>query len=322
MTSGCANTFDPALYRAGAVPLTLADDCTVDTTIPDVTFTEASRAFLVDTRTLRNDMDQTLACLGRAAAGPEGFLRIRMEANERWHFHMRRTDMQDPALYILPTCDVRQCVEPQSIDICRQGADEHLTFEAPSTGTYLVAIDSPDGAGVSGMLQVIHPTCGNRTLEHSETCDDGNTVAMDGCDEHCRHEITSASNAELEVNDDSFSANHLLPTAGAIFATGRIATNCEADWFAIDVAAGQSLEVGLETSLQMPCPADRPANIDLEVIQPSGHTVVARGTAPTLGCPAVAPITLSTAGLYFIRVFARNDEIARPFDYGLRVALR
>ena len=318
LVSSCANTFDASLF------IPLAEDCTAASDIPEVRFApgQSDRAYAVDTRTLRNDVDDTVACLGRRAEGPEGFLRVTMSAGERWHFHMRRTGNDDPALYVLPTCDIRQCTAQQSIDICGQGTDEHLTFEAPSAGSYLIAVDSANANGVSGMLQVIRPTCGNGTREHSETCDDGNAIAGDGCDASCRRELTEASNAEVEVNDDSFSANHLLLTGNMLFVTGHIASTCESDWYVVDVAAGQTITASVETSGGEACPADRPANIDLEILRPSAQDLLARGTAPALGCPATAPSTVTVAGRYFVRIFARNDEIARPFDYGLRVRVQ
>jgi cysteine-rich repeat protein len=323
VAAGCANTFDPALYQAGAVPLDLADDCTVDSMIPDVTFAEGNRAFIIDTHTLQNDIEGTRSCLDRLATGPEGFLRVRMQANERWHFHMRRRGTEDPALYILPSCDVRQCMESRTIDICRSGADEHLTFEAPSAGTYLVAVDSASAEGVSGTLQVIHPICGNGTQEHSETCDDGGTIAGDGCDENCRYEIRAGTPSEFEANDDSFSANHLLLSAdGSIFATGEVGASCEVDWYAVDIASGQTIDVNIETAEEMPCTADRPARIALELIDPSGRVVLANTTGSATTCPAITAFTPPGAGLHFIRVFASNDEIARYFNYGLRVRVR
>lgn len=318
LASSCANTFDPSLF------LPLADDCTEAGEISALNFPAGAseHSYAIDTRTLRNDIDDTTACLGRRAEGPEGFLRVDMSAGERWHFHMRRTGNDDPALYVLPSCDVRQCTAQQSIDICGQGADEHLTFEAPTSGSYLIAVDSVNSEGVSGMLQIIRPTCGNGTREHSETCDDGNETPGDGCDASCRRELTDALRAEVEVNDDMFSANHILLTANELFVTGRIASTCESDWFAVDVAAGQTIEAALLTSTETECPSDRPASIDLEILRPSGQDVIARGIATT-GCPSIAPTAaLSTAGRYFVRVFARNDEVARPFDYGLRVRVQ
>lgn len=318
LAASCANTFDPSLY------LPLADDCTEAADISALSLPAgvSERAYAIDTRTLRNDIDDTTACLGRRADGPEGFLRVDMSAGERWHFHMRRTGNDDPALYVLPSCDVRQCTAQQSIDICGQGADEHLTFEAPTAGSYLIAVDSVNSEGVSGMLQIIRPTCGNGLLEHSETCDDNNDTPGDGCDEHCRRELTEASRAEVEVNDDMFSANHIVLSSNTLFVTGRIASTCESDWFAVQLAAGQTIEAALLTSTEAECPSDRPANIDLEILNPSGQDVIARGVATT-GCPAIAPTAaVPSAGLYFVRVFARNDEVARPFDYGLRVRVQ
>ncbi len=329
----CINTFDPALYArdgggaldAGAPPFALADEC--GATIPELVLPAGTSDLTIgiDTRGLSHVGDRP-SCLDRDAPGPDGFLRVQMGAGDRWHFHFRRTGTQDPALYVLrSSCDLRTCAPNEAADLCGTSADEHLTFEPTAAGSYVVAIDSFDTAGLQGALQIIHPACGNSVLEHSETCDDGNTEPLDGCDEQCRHELTPGNSAELEVNDDRFSANHVLPSGGTILVTGRVASVCESDWFAIDLTEGASLRAELLTAGGAACPATRPANLELELRGANGQTSLALGSETT-GCAAIDPArdtgaAALPAGRYFVRVYARNDAIERPFDYGLRLTL-
>lgn len=331
-STGCINTFDASLYQrdaggsdAGAVRFDLADDCTGE--VPEVTLPEgvSEYAVAIDTTGFANDSSATSGCLDTDAEGLEGFFRVAMQAGERWHFHFRHTGDIDPALYLLSTCDVRSCQPSQAIDNCGSGADEHLSVEPTTSGDYFVVLDAVGNTSLAGTLQVIHPTCGNGRAEHSETCDDGNTADGDDCDSQCRQELHSGAN-ELEVNDDAFGANHLLFDDGSTMAiTGRIASVCESDWFAIDVAAGQSLRAELLQASLLACDTTRPANIELSLVMANGQTVRGVGSERS-GCASIDPdvdafATSLPAGRYYLRVYARNDEIERPFDYGLRVTL-
>lgn len=320
-----AMTPDAPMGDAGPRVLELADDCVDMAAVPELLIPAGTSdlSVAIDTRALTDNIDDTLACTGTRSIGPEGFLRIRTTAHQRMHFHFRRTGSADPSLYLLPTCDVRQCRTSQSIDICGQGADEHLSIDPATDGELLLAIDSNEETGLTGTLQVIRPTCGNGRQEHSETCDDGNTDSLDGCDSTCRKELVDGD-AELEVNDDRFSANHLLPATSMMTITGRIASVCESDWFGVDVTAGQALGIEILTSAGAACAGDRPANIELELYNEDGERLRGRGTARAGGCPSIDPSTDTfaaglAAGRYYVRLYARNADIDRPFDYGLRV---
>lgn len=320
---------DAPMLDGGPPVFTLADYCTGS--VPELDLMGApSRTIAIDTRALADDGSGDIAmCLGGAPTGPDGFFRVSIGAGERWHFHYRHVGDVNPALYVLDTCDLRMCRDNQVIDLCNSGADEHLTFQATTAGTYFVGVDSYGTGGLTGTIEAYRPVCGNGMREHSETCDDGGVVPGDGCDAECRDEITSGitDRGELEVNDDRFSANHVLLTPGTpLTVTGRIATACETDWFVLDLPATGSIEAELLTMAGASCMGslDVPDPFTLELIASDGLTRVGSGTLAS-GCPAIDPArdgfaTGLPAGRYFLRIFGRAES-GRPFNYGMRVTM-
>jgi cysteine-rich repeat protein len=321
---------DGGSFDGGPPVLALADYCSA--AVPELTLPMGASATSIgiDTRSLADDVSMDVAaCVRGSPTGPEGFAMVRMAADERWHFHFRHVGDANPALYVLPSCDPRVCRDDQSINLCDQGADEHLTFQAPAAGEYLVGLDTFDAVGLTGTLEVIRPTCGNGAREHSETCDDSNLTPGDGCDEECRDEITPAptDRGETEVNDDRFSANHVLPSGTTpLLVTGRIASSCESDWFVVDLASDGSISAVLGTMAGASCTgsADVPDPFRLDLLAADGLTVLGSGT-DSAGCPGIDPARDAfaaglPAGRYFLRVFGRV-ETGRTFNYGLRVTL-
>jgi cysteine-rich repeat protein len=51
------------------------------------------------------------------------------------------------------------------------------------------------------------PVCGNGTVEAGEGCDDGNTVAHDGCSASCEVELAVCGNGTIEVGEDCDDGN-------------------------------------------------------------------------------------------------------------------
>ncbi len=335
---GCF-VFDAGLYQArerdaGAAPvdagllsLDLADDCTGAVPELVVPAGHADVSIALDTTGLTN-LYSNLICTGRPAPGPDGFFQVQMTAGERWHFHVRRRgEGIDPLVFVLPSCDPRSCDIGGGLDACRVDADEHLSFVAPRTGTYFVGIDNAAGAAFEGTVQVIRPTCGNGAMEHSEPCDDANTDDGDGCDSQCRVEIGMGAR-EGEPNDDRFGASVLvMPAAGPLQVTGRLAALCESDMFVVDVPAGGAVSSAVWTAGASACEATELPNMELQLIAPDGITIRGAGRARgTNACPSIDPAEDTfarglAAGRYFVRVYALNEELARPFDYTLEVAV-
>ncbi len=343
-TTGCFGNFDAHLYQAresdsgtmadaGIPTLALGDFCMNGTSVPSIprpaSATEAeSTAYNVDTSGLTDDVREVAACTGAREQGNDGFASIMMLANERWHFHLRRpSGGANASLYILMSdCDERACSGGQ--DLCGDSSDEHFTFVAPSDGLYYLGVDSDAPGGFSGELDVIHPVCGDHTREHSEGCDDGNTTPGDGCDAICRAELTTGM-AEVEANDDTFSANHVIigTTSATTSVLGHIASACESDVFAIDVPAGETASITASVALTAGgCPADATIPISLAVLALDGSTALATTTlASSGGCPMVggagSPLAALTPGLYYVRIRSiGNTAPDRPLDYTLSIA--
>jgi cysteine-rich repeat protein len=315
---------------AGPPPIGLADYCASPGSVPLIMrptdpMTAVSQAYLVDTRSLVDDVSSVVACTGSTELGNDGFLGITMNAGEHWHFHLRRpTNLADAALYVLDSaCDERTCSSGQGQDLCGAGADEHFTFVAPSTGEYFVTADSRAAGGFLAELDIIHPVCGDGTRQHSEGCDDHNMTAGDGCDAACRLEIASGA-SETEANDDPYSANHLvLAAAGASTVLGHVTSACESDAFAVDVPTGMTGRFTVHLSLASgACPADATTPMELVFLDRTGTITLASATLGAGGgCLDLGGATLMglPAGTYFVRLRSINTSFDRPLDYLLTI---
>lgn len=333
---GCL-VFDESLYLArerdagadattagdGGLPtVALADDCSG--AVPELALGDdvsVQRAF--DTTALADDYG-TLGCIGRPQPGPDGFFAVEMTAGERWHFHVRRQGTgADPVIFVLDgQCLDLACDPPNALDACRADSDEHLSIVAGFTGTHYVGIDSGNADGFAGRVEVFRPVCGDGAQTHGESCEPGVTPSVD-CTSDCHARLVDGA-GEHEVNDDSYMANLLAATAGTpLTVTGRIGSLCESDVFAIDVPAGGAVAAELLTAGGSACPEGTLAT-ELQLLGPDGVVVRGRGAAAG-NCPAIAGTeTFATglaAGRYYLRVYAVNDVVDRPFDYGLRVTL-
>lgn len=332
---GCF-VFDESLYRAreqdggatgdaGPPAVALADTCAGD--VPVVTFADGATTWMraIDTTALADD-HSNLSCTGRPSPGPDGFFAIDMEAGERWHVHVRRRSAgADPVLFVLrQICDERNCDRPNGLDACRTDSDEHLSLLATAAGRYFVGIDSSNTDGFVGSVEVFRPVCGDGRQEHGESCEPGVDPSL-ACNDQCRV-VLAPSASEHEVNDDAFMANELdLTGATTTTVGGRIGALCELDVYAVDVPTGASLRASLWTAGGSDCPAGTPAAA-LQLLGADGIVVLGEGTARGASvCPVIDDtdgFARSLAGgRYHLRVYALNDEIARPFDYTLRVEL-
>ncbi len=332
---GCFGNFDPTLYQSGVMPLALGDYCVDAASVPrlprahpDDPNESFTISYAIDTRGLASDVsDEVAACTGGPQSGNDGFLRVHMNAAERWHFHIRHPDnAMNPSIYVLDSgCDARRCASGAGLDLCGASADEHFTFVAPLTGDYFVGIDA-DGGGTDGLggfaaqLDVIHPVCGNGIREHSEGCDLGPDVAGDGCDADCRV-LLSEGDDEVEANDDVYAANHIVlgPTATSV--NGAIATACESDIFSFEVPAGAPMDVTIDLGLQAGgCPGAAAIPLSLDLVGANGSSILSHVDADGTTCPMLTATALS-AGTYFIRIRSVEPGVSRNVPYRLTVTL-
>ena len=142
---------------------------------------------------------------------------------------------------------------------------------------------------------MLHPICGNGGLpEHSETCDDGNTMAGDGCDSRCRAELRAPVATETEPNDEASNANmvQLNPmTGGVLTVRAALGGRCDFDEFGLTVPANGSIRATVLDGTGSPCPAMFPT-FHISVLGADGMTNL--GTiAPATGtsCPQIDAMT-------------------------------
>ncbi len=316
-SAGC-NLFDEDLYK-NAEPL--SDSCSDGIAAAPITAAdlEGNQITLdIDTRGLADTKRQLATCTGSLLDGPEGFLPIEMLAGEKWHFHVSVLSSEnDPAIYVLDSgCDDRACSVGDGIDICERGTDEHLSFLAPSDGTFLLAIDTAEDGGGLYELLAARPICGDADKDHSENCEDGNTADLDGCDSECRTELLDGSE-ELEPNDDFTGANRVLGADLALVdVRGVVGSLCDFDLYALEATAGASLTVTMDGVPVACAPGARP---ELELLGVDGHTVIAGSTLNANGCPELSAVAIANAGVYFVRV--KPGTTVPAFDYDVHFRL-
>jgi cysteine-rich repeat protein len=283
----------PPAPDAGAV--VLADRCETAATV-----TSQGMILSIDTSKLANDYSELAACAGHDLPGNDGFLTVEMMAGEKWHVHVNPLVPDfDPAIYILSSCDTRACSTITAIDECGPGKSEHLSFIAPQTGMFRVGVDSVS-AGGAATLVLVKPVCGNGMVEHSETCDDGNTAAGDGCDSLCRKELGAAAVTEIEPNDDARAANVLgLHPAGSMRVSGSVGTRCDHDMYSVTLAQTGTIRASI-AAMGIPCAADG-APVKIVLLGADGLTPVNAGIIITNDCPMLEAKNLPP-GEYFLVV--------------------
>lgn len=254
------------------------------------TLTSSSDPVLVTTVPLTNKFDE-LSCLPSSPVGNDGFFAVDTNAGTRWHFHVKATDeTANPSVYVLNACDERTCQRGDALDLCGAGSDEHVSFVAPAAGRYFVGIDTRTSGGAEFELLAVSPTCGNGgTLEHSESCDDGNNTPLDGCDDKCRAELRAAAPDEVEPNDDPVSANVLLldPETQTLTVKGTMGGRCDFDNYIVEVPANATLKATVLTAGGQECSDDAPP-ATLRLLESDAVTELGEGQARgSNGCPSI-----------------------------------
>jgi cysteine-rich repeat protein len=311
--AGACDVFDPSLFQM-RMAVTLSDRCERD--VPLIASSETR--FFIDTAGMAGDYHDFTGCARRDLPGNDGFVKINTEAGEKWHVHVEPLEASlDPAIYLLPSCDVRTCETRAANDACGAGRAEHLSFISRG-GSYFVGVDSRLAGGGPFSIIVTRPICGNGEREHSESCDDGNTLSGDNCDSSCRSELFGASVTEKESNEMPQEANVL--TSAPMTINGKIGDHCgDVDVFAVAVAEGGAIQAQL-LSRTGNC-ASAPTRLAL--IGPDGQTEL--GSVSSLGdvCPAIGAMQpfarALPAGTYYVHA---SSLAADAFDYQLKLERR
>lgn len=189
-----------------------------------------------------------------------------------------------------------------------------------AAGTYYLSVEEygNDLAVAAYVLSVVieAPRCGDGYASGTETCDDGNMVANDGCSATCTFEGT----AETEPNDTRPTATVLLAagqTSGAILGGLSVAT--DSDYYSVVVPAGSHI-VAEVTSPNGGCPFD----LDLALYTPAGATRTSDTQDGVGACPRIAP-GLDTnardlpAGTYTLRVTAPGAITSAIYQLSVRL---
>jgi cysteine-rich repeat protein len=331
------SVFDADLYKNAAdmgggdmggkpVPeLALADRCISDVPM----LTTSPQEFVVDTTNLADDFSDVSSCTNHESRGNDGFFAISTLAGQRWHFHVHPlTPGTDLALYVVPTCDDRGCTSANSEDECGADRDEHLSFIAPSAGKFMIGVDSRNPGGGKFDVLAVRPVCGDSEQNHSESCDDGNTVSGDGCDGKCRAELSATRLTEVEPNDDFTGANVVMldGVTPSLTVHGRLGGRCDFDTYAVAVPKGGTVEAKLLDASGNACAATTPA-MSLTFLMPDGHLKAGQVSGndgagcPSIGAQQTFAANLQTAGTYYVRV-ATNSDVATAFDYSLQLTLK
>ena len=327
--AGCV-VFDPSLYQQNAAGITLADRCEALSAVPTVQ-PDLQRLVQVDTRGLADQYREFAACTGSDLPGNEGFFAVTMHPGETWHFHVDPvTPDADPAISVLPVCTTLQCSTAGASDLCGPGRSEHFSFRPVTDGVHLIGIDSKVRGGAAYAVTVVHPVCGNGTIEHGEPCDDARPQSEVECS-RCHKVLSRAMATETGVaNDDYVNAMIVRPAGGAPLqafpVTGTVG-GCDVDMFTFDAAAGDTVTATLAPRNGATCPAGLAlALLRSDVATPPALTDVpvaaAEATLTTTdGCPTLTLPRAARASTWFVQVAVRPSPTTE-FPYTLTLDAR
>lgn len=288
---------------AGGEPLELADRCggELEPLAP------RHEPWQVALTGLGSDFSDFSSCgISSPATGPDGYFAIDAEAGERWHIMVRPTAHDNAVqLHVLSSCDERACVQASSQ--CHAGHAQHMNFVAEETGRYFVGIEAtvPDDPLT---LLVLEPPCGDGTLQHGETCDDGNGEPGDGCDPRCRAELSSSDEVEVEPNDEWGEENVVVAAGDQVEGAtvrGELGGECDFDRFSIEVPEGASVRAVMRGGNAEPCSSNLPP-LAMELRSDTGRVPLGRVDVPAgEGCPSIDAQSFASnlpAGTYTIIV--------------------
>jgi cysteine-rich repeat protein len=186
-------------------------------------------------------------------------------------------------------------------------------------GTYTVRVDHVNPIATQDQYVVaiaLQPACSDGVRTANEQCDDGNTVAGDGCSPTCLLEGDYLT--ESESNDTIPLANALGDADGFIAAIGAAG---DRDHFKIDVTVpGSSIFLETDNGLGV-CPQN--FNSVIRLFDPSNAQIVVDDNSGVGNCSKIDSTLYPAAGnlpvgTYTVRVDLTNTSATNPF-YVLRM---
>ncbi|HEY8429394.1 MAG TPA: hypothetical protein VIL20_13505 [Sandaracinaceae bacterium] len=289
---------------------------------PRMVLRGTTRDIMIDT-TEGYGSDNGSSC-GLATPGNDVFIAVDVVEGEYWHFHLSaRTPGSDPMLYLTQAtqCDSRSCQYVSAMCTGETG-EEHFAFVADHDGRWYIGIDDSTPGGGRYVLQAYRPVCGDGVEEHGEACDDGDRDDRDGCDRHCRYELSEARTIEREPNDNAIEANALImPASNVLEITGNIGggTCLYHDVFAVTVPdQGDLLVESLDPNGSSPCVDGSTTPFEMLLEDARGQRVVSSETDPN-GC-TILRARDRAGGEYFVHVYVDDPSIVTA--YRLRFSIQ
>ena len=190
-------------------------------------------------------------------------------------------------------------------------------------GTYYVLVQSERTIAGSSTLDVVvtDAECANALVEHviGENCDDGNTVAGDGCNSMCMAEGVTT---ETEGNDDIANADDSgLSGAGTVTLGGDIGTVGDEDFYSFVVPAGQSLTLDAQTYGTIGNLATCLGDTRIHLQDAAGTELTSNDDGGEGRCSHIDAHGPLTEGTYYLRVRHWNNAAVIPY-YFMNVSLQ
>jgi cysteine-rich repeat protein len=227
----------------------------------------------------------------------------------------------DIALHIQDgVCDPVNPVELACEDDFGASQPEQIAQANVPAGTYYIVVDGSAASQAGAyLLDVQTSTCGDGTkLTPVEECDDMNMADGDGCSSACVCEPA----AETEPNDTDATAS--VVGAGICKVQGDISAAADEDYFAVTLAAGETLTATVVAGATDTCGPGGDIDTEIEIYDTNGTSSLVFNddiNFSTNYCSS-AGYTSAAGGTYFVRVSNSSgfcDDCL--FDYGVIIGI-
>jgi cysteine-rich repeat protein len=184
-----------------------------------------------------------------------------------------------------------------------------------AVGTYFVRVEASPNAVQKTFVYRLRvdltvDVCGDGIKGFSEACDDGNTMAGDGCSPTCTVEVS-----EIEPNDTTANANTFVAPYNAV-----LTPQSDIDIVAVNIAASGASLTATTTDQGSNACAAKTLDTKVEILAPNGTTVLAMGDDIVGNCGSALATNLA-AGTYYVRITG-GSLVTDPSPYGLNIIIQ